>query len=109
MVRTIQTTRVNTNYIPPPWQALVYPVVVEEVLVDLHHLRVENEVVLEDSSEEFIPTPTPLAESLALVAGASSSALPAPAVQAPKTVCDTVPIGVFVGFASFIPNLLNKS
>jgi hypothetical protein len=84
MVRTIQTTRVNTNYIPPPRQAPVYPMVVEEILMDLSHLRVENGVVVEDSSEEFLPTPTPLAESLAFAAGASSSAPPAPAVQVYK-------------------------
>jgi hypothetical protein len=83
MVRTIQTTRVNTNYIPPPRQALVYPVVVQEVPMDLHHLRVENEVVLQDKTEEFLPTSTSLTESLAFAAGASSSAPPAPAVQAP--------------------------
>jgi hypothetical protein len=32
MVRTLQTTRVNTNHIPPPRQAPFYLVVVEEVL-----------------------------------------------------------------------------
>jgi hypothetical protein len=58
-------------------------VVVEEVPVDLHHLRVENGVIPEDSSEEILATPTPLSESLAFAAGASSSAPPAPAVQAP--------------------------
>jgi hypothetical protein len=83
MVRTIQTTRVNTNYIPPPRQVPVYLVVVEEIPVALPRIRVENEVILEDSSEEFLPTPTPLAESLAFVVGLSSSAPPAPAVQAP--------------------------
>jgi hypothetical protein len=83
MVRTIQTTHVNTNYISLPRLAHVYPVVVEEVLVDLHHLRVENGVILEDSSEEILVTPTLLSESLAFAAGASSSAPPAPAVQAP--------------------------
>ena len=83
MVRTIQTTRVNTNYIPPPWQAPVYPVVVEEVPVDLHHLHVENGVILEDSSKEILATPTPLSKSQAFAAGASSSAPPAPAPQAP--------------------------
>jgi hypothetical protein len=57
--------------------------VVEEVPVDLHHLCVENRVVVEDNSEEFLMTPTPLAESLTFAAGASSSAPPAPAVQAP--------------------------
>jgi hypothetical protein len=83
MVRTIQTTWTNTNYIPPPQQVLVYPVVVEEILVDLPRIRVENRVILEDSLEEFLPTPTPLAESLAFAAGSSSSAPPAPADQAP--------------------------
>jgi hypothetical protein len=38
---------------------------------------------LEDSSEELLPMPTPLAESLAFAAGSSASAPPAPAVQAP--------------------------
>jgi hypothetical protein len=83
MVCTIQTTRVNTNYIPPPWQAPVYPVVVEEVPVDLHHLHVENGVILEDSSKEILATPTLLSKSQAFAAGASSSAPPAPAPQAP--------------------------
>jgi hypothetical protein len=83
MVRTIQTTRINTNYIPPPRQVPVYPVVVEEIPVDLPRIRVENEVILKDSSEEFLPTPTTLAELLAFVAGSSASAPPAPAVQAP--------------------------
>jgi hypothetical protein len=73
----------NTNYIPPPRQAPVYPVVVEEVPVDLHHLSVENGVIPEDSLEEILATPTPLSESQAFAAGASSSAPPAPAVQAP--------------------------
>ena len=82
MVRTIQTTRTNTNYIPPPRQVPVYPVVVEEIPVDLPRIRVENGVILEDSSEEFLPTPTPLAESLAFAAGSSTLAPPAPAVQA---------------------------
>jgi hypothetical protein len=57
--------------------------VVEEIPVDLPRIRVENGVILEDSSEEFLPTPTPLAESLAFAARSSSSAPPAPAVQAP--------------------------
>jgi hypothetical protein len=82
MVRTIQTTRINTNYIPPPRQVPVYPVVVEEIPMDLPRIHVENRVILEDSSEEFLPTPTPLAESLAFADGSSSSAPPAPAVQA---------------------------
>jgi hypothetical protein len=83
MVRTIQTTQTNTNYIPPPRQFPVYPVVVEEIPVDLPHIRVENIVILEDISEEFLPTPTPLVESLAFAAGSSSSVPPAPAAQAP--------------------------
>jgi hypothetical protein len=83
MVRTIQITRINTNHIPLPRQVPVYPVVVEEIPMDLPRIRVENGVILEDSSEEFLPTPTPLAESLAFAAGSSASAPPAPAVQAP--------------------------
>jgi hypothetical protein len=46
MVRTIQTTRINTNYIPPPRQVSVYTVVFEEIPVDLPHIRVENRVIL---------------------------------------------------------------
>jgi hypothetical protein len=84
MVRTIETTQINTNYIPPPRQVPVYPVVVEEIPVDLPRIRVENRVILEDNSEEFLPMPTPLAESLAFVAGLSVSAPPAPAIQAPS-------------------------
>jgi hypothetical protein len=57
--------------------------VVEEIPVDLPRIRVENEVILEDSSEEFLPTLTPLVESLAFAAGSSSLTPPAPAVQAP--------------------------
>jgi hypothetical protein len=73
----------NTNFIPPPRQVPVYLVVVEEIPVDLPRIWVENRVILEDSSEEFLPTPTPLAESLAFTARSSASAPPAPAVQAP--------------------------
>ena len=51
--------------------------------MDLPRIRVENGVILEDSSKEFLPTPSPLTESLAFTAGSSSSAPPAPAVQAP--------------------------
>jgi hypothetical protein len=51
--------------------------------VHLPRIRVEHGVILEDSSEEFLPTPTPLAESLAFTAGSSASAPPTPAVQAP--------------------------
>jgi hypothetical protein len=80
MVRTLQTTRINTSYAPQPRQNLVYPVVVEEVLADLPPIRVENVVILEDSSEEQLPTPTPLAESLAFAARSSTST---PAFQAP--------------------------
>jgi hypothetical protein len=58
-------------------------VVVEEVPVDLPCVRVEHGVILEDSSEELLPTPTPLAESLAFTARSSTLAPPAPAVQAP--------------------------
>jgi hypothetical protein len=83
MVCTIQTTRINTNYIPPPRQVPVYPVVVEEISVDLPRIRVENGVILEDSSEEFLSTPTLLAESVAFAARSSTSALLAPAIQAP--------------------------
>jgi hypothetical protein len=83
MVRTLQTIRVNTNYAPPPRQIPVYPVVVEEVPVDLPRIRVEHGVILEDSSEELLPTPTPLVESLAFAARSPTSAPPAPAVQAP--------------------------
>jgi hypothetical protein len=50
--------------------------------VELHHLQVRNGVILEDSSEEILATPTPLSESHAFAAGASSSAPPVPVVQA---------------------------
>jgi hypothetical protein len=83
MVRTLQTTRFNTSYDPQPRQIHVYLVVVEEVPVDLPQIRVENVVILENSSEEQLPTPTPLAESLAFAARSSTSGPPAPAVQAP--------------------------
>jgi hypothetical protein len=58
-------------------------VVVKEVPVDLPQTRVENVVILEDSSEEQLPTPTPLVESLAFAARSSTLAPPALAVQAP--------------------------
>jgi hypothetical protein len=74
---------VNTNNIPPPRQALVYPLVVEEVPVKLHHLHVENGVILEDSLEEILATPTLLSESHAFAARASSSAPPVLVSQAP--------------------------
>jgi hypothetical protein len=83
MVRTLQTARINTNYAPQPRQIPVYPVVVEEVPADLPPIRVENVVNLEDSSEEQLPTPTPLAESMAFAAGSSTLAPSAPAFQAP--------------------------
>jgi hypothetical protein len=57
MVHTIQTTRINTNYIPLPRQVPVYRVVVEEIPVDLPRIRVENGVILEDNSKEFLPPP----------------------------------------------------
>jgi ribosomal protein L12E/L44/L45/RPP1/RPP2 len=50
--------------------------------VDLPRIRVEHGVILEDSLEELLPTPTPLAESLAFVATSLTSAPPASAVQA---------------------------
>jgi hypothetical protein len=80
MVRTIQTTRININYIPPPRQVPVYPVVVEEIPVDLPRIRVENGVFLEDRLEEFLPTPTSLVESLVFTARSSTLAPPTPAV-----------------------------
>jgi hypothetical protein len=83
MVCTLQTTRVNTNYVPPPRQIPVYPVVVEKVPMDLPRIRVEHGVILDDSSEELLLTPTLLVESLAFAARSSTSAPPAPAVQAP--------------------------
>jgi hypothetical protein len=83
VVRTLETTRINTSYAPQPRQISVYPVVVEEVPADLPPIRVENVVNLEDSSEEQLPMPTPLAESLAFAAGSSTSAPSAPAFQAP--------------------------
>jgi hypothetical protein len=73
----------NTNCIPPPQQAPFYPVVVEEVPLELHHLHVRNGVILEDSSEEILATPTSLSEFHAFVAGASSSAPPVPVAQSP--------------------------
>jgi hypothetical protein len=42
--------------------------------MDLHQLHVENGVILEDISEEILATPTPLSESQAFAAEASSSA-----------------------------------
>jgi hypothetical protein len=57
--------------------------VVEEIHMDLPYIRVENGVILEDSLEEFLPTPTPLVESLAFTTGPSASAPPALAVQTP--------------------------
>jgi hypothetical protein len=54
---------------PLPRQVPVYPVVVEEIPVDLPRIRVENGVIIEDSSKVFLPPPPPpppLAESLAL-------------------------------------------
>jgi hypothetical protein len=72
MARTLQTTRVNNNYAHPPRQVPVYPVVVEEISVDLPHIRVERGVILEDSSEELLRIPTPLVESLAFAARSSA-------------------------------------
>jgi hypothetical protein len=58
-------------------------VVVEEVSVDIPRIRVEHGVIMEDSSEELLSMPTPLAESLAFAARSSTSAPPTLAVQAP--------------------------
>jgi hypothetical protein len=58
-------------------------VVVEEVLMELHYLQVRNDVILEDSSEEILATPTSLKESDAFAAGASSSAPSVSVAQAP--------------------------
>jgi hypothetical protein len=89
MVHTLQTTRINTSYAPQPRQIPIYPVVVEEVPVDLPPIRVENVVNLEESSEEQLPTPTMLAESLAFTTRSSTSAPPAPAFQAPAPEATT--------------------
>jgi hypothetical protein len=51
--------------------------------VELHHLQVRNGVILEDSSEEILATPSPLSEYDAFAAKASSSAPPVRASQAP--------------------------
>jgi hypothetical protein len=64
MVRTLQTTRINTNCAPPTRQVPVYLVVVEKIHVDLPRIRVERGVILEDSSKELMPAPTLLVESL---------------------------------------------
>jgi hypothetical protein len=50
--------------------------------VDLHHLRVENGVILEDCSKEILAMPTPLSESQTFAAGASSSVPPTLVAQA---------------------------
>ena len=51
--------------------------------MELHHLHVENGVILEDSSEEILATPTPLLDSHAFASRASSSAPLVPVSQAP--------------------------
>jgi hypothetical protein len=56
--------------------------VAEEVPVELHHLTVRNGVILEDSSEEILATPTPYPAPHAFPAEASSSALPVLVTQA---------------------------
>jgi hypothetical protein len=58
-------------------------VVVEEIPVNLPRIRVEHGVILEDNSEELLPTPTSLAESLPFAARSSTLAPPTPAVQVP--------------------------
>jgi hypothetical protein len=50
--------------------------------VELHHLHVENGVILEYSLEEILATPTLLSKSNVFVVGASSSAPPVPVAQA---------------------------
>ena len=57
MVRTLQTTRVNTSYAPQPRQIPVYPVVVEDAPANLPPVRVENVINLEDSSESSCRPP----------------------------------------------------
>jgi hypothetical protein len=59
-VRTLNTSRVGTLHIPPPQQTPLYLVVVEEDPEELHHPDGENGVIMEDSSEEILATPTPL-------------------------------------------------
>ena len=51
--------------------------------MELHYLQVRNDVILEDSSEEILATPTSLSESHAFVVGASSSAPSVSVAQAP--------------------------
>jgi hypothetical protein len=58
-------------------------VVVEEVFVELHHLQVRNGVILDDSSEEILATPTSLSEYDAFAAGSLTLAPPVPVTQAP--------------------------
>jgi hypothetical protein len=82
MVRTLQTTHVNTC-VPPPQQAPSYLVAAKEIPMELHHLAVRNGVILEESSKEILVTPTPLTDSHAFAAGLSSSALPVLVAQAP--------------------------
>jgi hypothetical protein len=55
----------------------------EDILVEWHHLSVRNGVILEDSSEEILATPTPSSEPHAFVAGASSLVPPVSVAQAP--------------------------
>jgi hypothetical protein len=50
---------------------------------ELHHLVEENGVIVEDSSEEVLVTPTQSPVSHASIAGASSSAPPMPVAPAP--------------------------
>jgi hypothetical protein len=44
--------------------------------MELHHLQVRNGVILEDSSEDILATPTLLLESNAFAVGDSSLAPP---------------------------------
>jgi hypothetical protein len=50
--------------------------------VELHHLSVRNGVILEDSSEEILATPTPSPKPQAFATRASSLAPPVPVAQA---------------------------
>jgi hypothetical protein len=62
--------------------------VVEEDPEELYHLVRGNGVILEDSSEEIVVTPTPSQEPHAFVAGASSSAPHVLVAQAPTPRVD---------------------
>jgi ribosomal protein L12E/L44/L45/RPP1/RPP2 len=50
--------------------------------MELHHVQVRNGVIVQDSSEDILATPTLSSEFDAFTAGASSSAPPVPVAQA---------------------------